>query len=82
MHIFEQEGTAITEELNHDNLSHLIEHWIEHNDSHIQSFREWAQKAKKDGFLEASEDILEAATKIEEANEYLNKAKEGLFHLR
>lgn len=82
MHIFGQEGTAITEELNHDNLSHLIEHWIEHNESHIQSFREWAQKAKKDGFLEASEDILEAATKIEEASEYLNKAKEGLFHLR
>ncbi|MGB9938682.1 hypothetical protein [Methanosarcina sp.] len=60
----------------------MIEHWIEHNESHIQSFREWAQKAKKDGFLEASEDIFEAANKIEESNEHLNKAKEGLFHLR
>jgi hypothetical protein len=59
----------------------LIEHWIEHNESHIQSFREWAQKAKIDGFLEASEDILEAASKIEEANTLLSKAKEGLFHL-
>ncbi|WP_229390878.1 hypothetical protein [Methanosarcina sp. DH2] len=81
MHISEQEGITITEELNHDNLSHLIEHWIEHNESHIQSFREWALKAKKDGFLEASEDISEAANKIEEANKRLNKAKEGLFHL-
>lgn len=70
----------MTEELSHENLSHLIEHWIEHNESHIETFNEWAQKAKKDGFLEASEDILEAARKIEEANEYLNKAKEGLFH--
>jgi hypothetical protein len=59
----------------------LIVHWIEHNESHIQSFREWAQKAKIDGFLEASEDILEAASKIEEANTLLSKAKEGLFHL-
>jgi hypothetical protein len=59
----------------------LIVHWIEHNESHIQSFREWAQKAKIDGFLEASEDILEAASKIEEANALLSKAKEGLFHL-
>jgi hypothetical protein len=76
----EQEGIAMTEDLSHENLSHLIEHWIEHNESHIETYNEWAQKAKKDGFLEASEDILEAARKIEEANEYLNKAKEGLFH--
>ncbi|WP_292375806.1 MULTISPECIES: hypothetical protein [unclassified Methanosarcina] len=58
----------------------MIEHWIEHNESHIQSLREWAQKAKKDGFLGASEDILEAANKIEEANKNLNHAKEELFH--
>ncbi|WP_410507304.1 hypothetical protein RSJ42_10785 [Methanosarcina hadiensis] len=58
----------------------MIEHWIEHNESHIQSFNEWAQKAKKDGFLSASEDIFEAARKIEEANKYLHKAREGLFH--
>ncbi|HII93907.1 MAG TPA: hypothetical protein HA262_17645 [Methanosarcina sp.] len=58
----------------------MIEHWIEHNESHIESFKEWAQKAKKDGFLDASEDILGAASKIEEANKYLNKAKEELFH--
>ncbi len=81
MHIYQQEGITITEELSHENLSHLIEHWIEHNESHIQSFREWAQKAKKDGFLEAAEDILEAANKVEEANDYLNKARKGLFNL-
>jgi len=81
LHIPKQEGTTIAEELSHDNLSHLIEHWIEHNESHIQSFREWAQKAKKDGFLEASEDIFEAADKMEEANKRLHKAREGLFHL-
>jgi hypothetical protein len=81
MHIYQQEGITITEELSHENLSHLIEHWIEHNESHIQSFREWAQKAKKDGFLEAAEHILEAANKVEEANDYLNKARKGLFNL-
>ncbi|WP_440954880.1 hypothetical protein ACSAZK_15075 [Methanosarcina sp. Mfa9] len=69
------------EELDKDKLSHLISHWIEHNESHNKSFVEWAQKAKKDGFLDASEEILEAAKKVEEANEHLAKAKEGLFHL-
>ena len=81
MHIYKQEGITITEELSHENLSHLIEHWIEHNESHIESFREWAQRAKKDGFLQASEDIFEAAKKIEEANDYLNRARSGLFNI-
>jgi hypothetical protein len=70
----------MTEELSHENLSNLIEHWIEHNESHIENFKEWAQKAKIDGFLEASENMLDAANKIKEANEYLQKAKAGLFH--
>jgi inorganic pyrophosphatase len=69
----------MTEELSHENLSHLIEHWIEHNETHIENFKEWAQKAKIDGFLEASENMLDAANKIKEANEYLQKAKAGLF---
>ena len=71
----------MTEECSHENISHLIEHWIEHNESHIQNFKEWAQKAKKDGFLEASEDILEAVDKIEEASEYLKIISNQLFHL-
>ena len=69
----------MTEELSHENLSHLIEHWIEHNETHIENYMEWAQKAKLDGFLEASENMLDAANKIKEANEYLSKAKAGLL---
>jgi uncharacterized protein HemY len=80
--MYEQEGISITEELNNENLANLIDHWIEHNQSHIQSFMEWGQKAKKDGFLSAAEDIIEAANKIKESNEYLGRAKEGLLHLK
>lgn len=69
----------MTEELSHENLSHLIEHWIEHNETHIANFTEWAQKAKIDGFLEASENMLDAANKIKEANELLRKARAGLL---
>ncbi len=69
----------MTEELSHENLSHLIEHWIEHNETHIANYKEWAQKAKVDGFLEAAENMLDAATKITEANECLRKAKAGLL---
>lgn len=71
----------MSEKLDNKKLSHLIDHWVEHNESHVSSFREWAERAKKDGFLEASEDILEAAKKVEEANDLLTKAKDGIFHL-
>lgn len=25
----------------------LLEHWIKHNDDHVQTYRDWAQKAKE-----------------------------------
>ncbi len=71
----------MAEQLDKDQLSHLIEHWIEHNESHNKSYIEWAQKAKKDGFLDASAEIFEAVKNVKEANEHLTRAKEGLFHL-
>lgn len=79
--IYMFEGIVMTEELDNKKLSHLIDHWVEHNESHIKSFKDWAERAKKDGFLEASEDIFEAAKKVEEANDLLTKAKDGLFHI-
>ena len=41
-------------------LSILLPHWIEHNDEHAASFREWAEKARKLG-LEAVAEQIEVA---------------------
>ena len=39
----------------------LLEHWIKHNDDHAQTYRDWAQKAKKKNMREASSLLEDAA---------------------
>ncbi len=56
----------------------LIRHWIEHNESHGEEYRRWADIAREEG-LEGTETlILEAADRIQSANEKLKEALEQL----
>ncbi|MCC7575277.1 MAG: hypothetical protein KK926_00400 [Methanomethylovorans sp.] len=57
---------------------HLMEHWIEHNESHLKSFNEWSKKIKDAGYEEVAAKILEAAGKMEECNEKLQQAKDSI----
>lgn len=61
-----------------DRLSHLVPHWIEHNESHIAQLEEWAAKAREAGLAEAAEDVAAAAEGMKEANRRLERAGEGL----
>ena len=65
----------MTEEINEAKLTHLVGHWIEHNESHSKSFRDWAVKIEAAGFGNAAKEILLAADKMDESSEFLNKAK-------
>lgn len=65
----------MTEDIDEAKLTHLVEHWIEHNESHSKSFRDWAVKIEAAGFGNAAKEILLAAKKMDESNEFLNKAK-------
>jgi hypothetical protein len=56
-----------------EKLRVLIPHWIEHNETHADEFKLWAEKAG-----EASEDILAAAKAMDAANEVLKSAMEKL----
>lgn len=62
-------------EKNIKTLNILIDHWIEHNDAHRESFNEWAEKAEKIGKNETAEYIRKAAECFIEANEALKTAK-------
>ena len=68
----------MTEEINEAKLTHLLGHWIEHNESHSKSFREWAVKIETAGFGDAAKEILLAADKMDGSTASLNKAKEKL----
>ena len=55
-------------------LSVVIEHWIEHNESHIGEYKKWAHTA---GALEldlVKAEIEEAVEKLSQSNKHLEKA--------
>ncbi|NPV61138.1 MAG: hypothetical protein HPY61_00635 [Methanotrichaceae archaeon] len=56
---------------------HLLEHWIEHNQSHSKSFRERALQIKEISEA-AARDIQEAAELMDKCTEMLQKAKQDL----
>jgi len=61
-----------------DELGKLIDYWLEHNREHGQEFLEWAEKAKPLG-NEVARSLSAAATKMAEANQFLEKAREVLL---
>jgi rubrerythrin len=56
----------------------LIQHWIEHNESHGEEYRRWADIAREEGLERVEALILEAADRIRSANEKLKEALEDL----
>jgi t-SNARE complex subunit (syntaxin) len=55
-------------------LSVVIEHWIEHNESHKGEYKKWAQTAGELGCDSVKTEIEEAMEKISQANQHLMKA--------
>ena len=60
-----------------EEAEHLLEHWIEHNESHSKSFRERAKQVEEISKTAAS-DIMDAAQLMDRCTELLKKAKEDL----
>ncbi|MEM0202350.1 MAG: hypothetical protein QXO16_01945 [Archaeoglobaceae archaeon] len=52
----------------------LLEHWIEHNEEHIEIYKKWANDIEGN----ASELLKEAVKKFEEGNEILKRIYEKL----
>lgn len=68
----------MTTDIDKGKLTHLLDHWIEHNQSHSKSFKEWAAKVKEAGYEDLAEDILLAEEKMNECSEVLEKARNKL----
>lgn len=60
-----------------DKLAHLLHHWIEHNEAHAATYREWAQLAEAEG-LPAAGALREAVEAVAAANGALRRAEEAL----
>ena len=53
----------------------MLEHWIEHDESHVESYREWAQKASTAGEEEIAREIHLAIDDSASVQSHLKRAK-------
>lgn len=59
-------------------LKHLLEHWMLHNEEHVRSYREWAEKADAAGEREVAEILRKVSDETARAQELFKKAHELL----
>ena len=55
-------------------LAHLLPHWVEHNDAHLETYRLWEGRAREAGLHPVAEALGEAIRAVESANESLKRA--------
>lgn len=79
-HIHESEhshGDSI-ENKDEKTLKILLVHWVNHNESHEEGFREWVDKARAIGKDETANNIEKAIEYLQKANEMLIEAKKHM----
>ena len=59
-----------------EKLTMLLNHWIDHNDSHQTDYKKWAAQAREEGHEEVVEKILEAMQQFQEGNQRLRQAQQ------
>ncbi len=59
-------------------LSVVIEHWIEHNESHMGEYKKWAHTAGELGLDLVKAEIEEAVGKLSQSNKHLGKALKAM----
>ncbi len=61
-----------------EKLTTLLNHWIDHNDSHQVDYKKWAAQAREEGFNDVVDKILEALQLFQEGNQRLRQAQQIL----
>lgn len=56
-------------------MKRLLDHWLEHNLEHAQSYRDWAQRLEKEGENEISRVLMEIHAKAVEITDLFRKAQ-------
>lgn len=69
----EEHSHESTEDLR--KLQLMLDHWIEHDASHVESYREWAQKASTAGEEEIAREIHLAMDDSASVQSHLKRAR-------
>jgi hypothetical protein len=72
-HPHEQEPAQGIEDLR--KLQLMLDHWIEHGDSHVENYREWAARASGAGEEEIAKEIHLAMDDSDAVKNHLKRAK-------
>jgi len=59
-------------------LKLLLNHWVDHNKSHEEGFKDWVEKSKQMGKIETSDSIRKAIEFMEKADEMLIEAQKHI----
>ena len=62
-------------------LAHLVPHWMEHNDAHVEQLEEWAKKAREAGMGEVADEIEAAMRRMKQAGDHLGCARAELLRM-
>ena len=61
-----------------DKLKHLLKHWMEHNDAHVKTYTEWAEKAEALERKDISDILKHIVQDSNKLNELFKKAEETI----
>ena len=61
-----------------EKLRIILHYWTKHNREHSQEFREWADKIAKLGEIEAAKKLEQAAQEMDKASKSLSNALSSL----
>jgi hypothetical protein len=59
-------------------LMKLCEHWADHNNSHVESFKKWHKIAKEMQLNEVADDLMNAIDAMNKSTDFLISAKQKL----
>jgi len=61
-----------------EKLKHLLKHWMEHNDAHVKTYTEWAEKANSLDRKDISDILKQIVEDSNKLNELFRKAEETI----
>ena len=57
-----------------EKISKLFDHWLQHNQSHAGTYREWGNKAREAGLTETADRLEEIAALTDQVSQKLEEA--------
>ena len=61
-----------------EKLKRLLNHWMEHNDAHVKTYTEWAEKSEALDRKDISDILKQIVQDSNKLNELFKKAEEAI----